>query len=142
MTAGGAFGPTPRIPRPAHPTVDESPVTFSFKYLDLSSNPKFDLARCDDVAFLTSLLEEFREICQGKICDLAEFANRRHNHLIDFSGTTEQNGFYHLPEQIDPEVCWQFAVQEHHKWRVHGFFISSVFYIVWLDPDHQLCTTD
>jgi hypothetical protein len=31
-------------------------------------------------------------------------------------------------------------VLEHHTWRVHGFFISSVFYIVWLDPEHQLCT--
>lgn len=63
-----------------------------------------------------------------------------HNHKIDFSNTTEPAGFVHLPEQVEPEEYWQFAVQEHHTWRVHGFFIASVFYIVWLDPDHQLCT--
>jgi hypothetical protein len=138
MGAGGMYGPAPRIPRPANPTIDESPVTLSFKYLDLESNPKFDRERCS-IEFLTALLEELCNICQGKVSDLAEFENRRHNHLIDFGGTTEEHGFSRLPEQIEPEVCWQFAVREHHQWRVHGFFIESVFYIVWLDPEHQLC---
>jgi hypothetical protein len=135
MGAGGMFGPAPHIPRPEHPTIDESPVILSFKYLDLESNPKFDRDRCRNIEFLTSFLAELYQICQGRVCDLAEYANRRHNHLIDFSNTTEPNGF-NLPEQIEPEVCWQFAVSEDHAWRVHGFFISSVFYVVWLDPEH------
>ena len=132
------FGPPARIPRP-HPTTDESPVILSFKYLDIDSNPKFGMDKCGS-EFLAGLLQELFQICQGQVCQFAEFENRRHNHMIVFSETTEPNGFAHLPEQIEPEVYWQFAVLEHHTWRVHGFFISSVFYIVWLDPDHQLCS--
>ncbi|HUA19015.1 MAG TPA: hypothetical protein VMB25_09745 [Bryobacteraceae bacterium] len=141
MGAGGELGGgvRPRIP-PPHPTVDQAPVVLSFKYLDLANNQKFAVQRCD-VEFLQALLVELSEICQGKVSDLAEFVNRRHNHQLDFSNTSEPDGFV-LPEQVEPEVYWQFAVQEHYSWRVHGFFIQSVFYVVWLDPAHRLCTND
>jgi hypothetical protein len=138
MSVGGMIGPPAHIPRP-HPTIDESPVTLSFKYLDLESNQKFGINQCS-TEFLAALLQELHAICQGQVCDLAEFNNRRHSHKLDFLQTTEPNGFVHLGEQIEPEEYWQFAVQENHTWRVHGFFIASVFYLVWLDPDHRLCT--
>jgi hypothetical protein len=138
MGVGGMLGPPVHIPR-SHPTVDESPVYFSFKYLDLDSNEKFAIDRCE-ADFLASLLKELHGICQGQVWNLADFENRRHNHMISFAETTEPNGFIHLPEQVEPEVYWQFAVLQSHTWRVHGFFIASVFYIVWLDPYHQLCT--
>lgn len=124
------------IPAP-HPTADRSPVVLSFKYLDIESNPKFSIDGCG-TEFLHGLIRELNLICEGQVCDLAEFNNRRHNHQIEFTQTTEPNGFVHLPEQVEPEVYWQFAVQEHHSWRVHGFLISSVFYVVWLDPEHRL----
>ena len=130
------MGPTATgdsIPAP-HPTADLSPVVLSFKYLDIESNPKFSVDGCG-VEFLRGLIRELSLICEGQVCDLAEFNNRRHNHQIDFVQTTEPNGFVHLPE---PDIYWQFAVQEHHSWRVHGFFIASVFCVVWLDPDHRL----
>lgn len=39
-------------------------------------------------------------------------------------------------EQIKDD-CWQLGI-DNHKFRVHGFFIENVFYIVWLDPNHNL----
>ena len=45
MGVGGMIGPPAHIPRP-HPTIDESPVTLSFKYLDLESNQKFGINQC------------------------------------------------------------------------------------------------
>ena len=128
------------IPAP-HPTADQSPVILSFKYLDIDSKPKFSIEHCD-AEFLRALIRELYMICEGQVCDLAEHNNRRHSHQIEFTQTTEPEGFVHLPEQVEPEVYWQFAVREHHTWRVHGFFIQSVFYVVWLDPRHQLCTNN
>ncbi|MBO5142952.1 MAG: hypothetical protein J6C46_08225 [Clostridia bacterium] len=40
-----------------------------------------------------------------------------------------------LMEQISDE-CWQLGITS--EFRIHGFFIDNVFYVVWLDPLHQL----
>lgn len=135
MISGGS--PGPRIPRAEHPTADLSAVTFSFKYLDLDTNAKFGMNGCDR-GFLSEFLRELHRLSQGTVSEFCEYESRRHSHHILFAQTSEPNGFVHLPEQVEPEEYWQFAVSEDHNWRVHGFFIDSVFYIVWLDPLHQL----
>lgn len=43
-------------------------------------------------------------------------------------------------EQIEQDTL-QFAVSKANG-RVHGFYVSNVFYIVWLDPHHNLYPMD
>jgi hypothetical protein len=133
---GDRENPPRRIPRPP-PVLDLSPVTFSFKYLDVQTNPKFLFALCD-MQFLECLIEELRRLSSGTVSEFCEWDNDRHSHAIRFDETTEPNGFAHMDEQLDPEEPWQFGIRANRAWRVHGFFIDSVFYIVWLDPMHNL----
>ncbi|MEP7363218.1 MAG: hypothetical protein ABI972_08180 [Acidobacteriota bacterium] len=125
-----------RIPAPAT-LVDDTPVTFSFKYLDLETNPKFAFDLCD-LVFIKALLVELSTRSGIPICDFCEWDNGRQNHRIVFQETTEPNGFPGLNEQIQPDEFWQFGIIATRQWRVHGFFLDSVFYIVWLDPTHSL----
>lgn len=125
-----------RIPKPIHPTIDESPVRFSFKYLDLA-HEKFSFERCE-IGFLRCLFEEFRCLSARNVSEFCEYDNARHSHAITFADTTEPSGFPGLDDQLEPEVCWQFGICRTRPWRVHGFFIDSVFYVVWLDPEHLL----
>ena len=136
MAGAAGFPGRVRIPRPAHPIIDESPVRFSFKYLDLISE-KFAFELCDR-EFLRCLLEEFKRLSARSVSEFCEYDNERHSHFITFADTTEPGGFPGLEDQIEPEVFWQFSLVCNCPWRVHGFFVDSVFYVVWLDPEHRL----
>lgn len=134
MPGGLAF--ERRIPRPP-PIQDPSPVTFSLKYLDLESNNKFGFELCTH-EFLRALLLELKRLCAGTVSQFCEWDNTRQSHAFVFNETTEPEGFLRLDEQLEPEFYWQFGIERSRPWRVHGFFIDSVFYIVWLDPEHRL----
>ncbi len=128
----------PRIPKP-HPTTNENPLVFSFKHLDLDSNTKFRLNLCTH-EFLGALFKEVKR--PWTVDRFCEFDNERHSHFIYFEDTTEPNGFPGLNEQLEPEFFWQIALQGDWKWRIHGFLIDAIFYIVWLDPNHLLDTSN
>ncbi len=36
------------------------------------------------------------------------------------------------------ENAFQFSISKNKWGRVHGYFIDNIFYIVWLDPNHEL----
>jgi hypothetical protein len=42
-----------------------------------------------------------------------------------------------IPTQISPDVK-MYELDVGPKARVHGFFFSSVFYLVWLDREHKI----
>jgi hypothetical protein len=128
-----------RIPRPAHPTLNQSQVKFSFQYLDLESE-KFGFDRCG-IEFLKCFLCEMKRLGRHTVAEFCEWDNDRHSHAIEFSETTEPGGFPGLDDQLEPEEFWQFGLVRTRPWRVHGFFIDSVFYVVWLDPEHRLSGT-
>ncbi len=58
-------------------------------------------------------------------------------HSIVWEETTEPAGFSHLNEQLRGVRGYQFEVSQ-GEGRVHGLFIDDSFYIVWLDPNHEL----
>ena len=43
-----------------------------------------------------------------------------------------------LAQDVGDEDAWQFSVSRSSHGRVHGFLIDEVFYIRWLDPEHNL----
>ncbi len=38
--------------------------------------------------------------------------------------------------QIKDE-CWQLGINN-QGFRIHGYFIGNIFYVVWLDPNHNM----
>ena len=60
-------------------------------------------------------------------------------HRIDFKNySIIENGFG-IPgnDELD-EDAWQFSLSQEAHGRVHGYFVGNIFFIVWLDPDHNL----
>lgn len=127
---------------PAKPPQAE--MVFSFKYLH-DGNPKFRLSLCEDAMdYATGLMDRLREVCH---LSLNEFTippagtnpKSRRSHDIDFSRTSEKDGFPY-PTIVDlwKERPWQFMVDRKDNGRVHGFLKANIFYVVWLDPKHKL----
>ena len=63
-------------------------------------------------------------------------ALRVHRH--DFAGTTEPSGFGNLNEQLKAQEAWQFQLTSNEHGRVHGMLVDDTFYVIWIDPDHEL----
>ncbi len=133
----------PRIPQIEARPVDEKPLRFSFKHLD-AGNPKFAITECpaDYFCRLFSTLQLFSRWTVGQFIDQN---NEEHRHIIDFSQTSEPDGFQNIPridrDQFAYSDGWQFGVYSEVPWvdwRAHGILLDDTFYIVWFDPQHRL----
>lgn len=126
------------IPAPLKPK-DEF-VSFSFKYLDLVGNQKFALAQCDNVPdYIGKLFDRIKAIESLRVNDFRfGGSDALRCHAIKWEDTSEKTGFSHLNAQLRANSPWQFSVSVNEHGRVHGFFIESVFFVVWLDPRHLL----
>jgi hypothetical protein len=124
------------IPKPAPQA--SGTIRFSFKHIDLVTNPKFALDRCRG-GYLLKLLERLRDLCLLK--DI-EFRTSRsssiNSHQIDWSTTSEPDGFTTLNQQLREVPAWQFEITRNEHGRVHGFLLEDTFFVVWFDPDHEL----
>ena len=49
---------------------------------------------------------------------------------------TERRRIQETRLPVEPEVAFNITKTRHG--RVHGYFVESIFYIVWLDPKHEL----
>ena len=127
-----------KIPTP-RPLSDAARLQFSFKHLD-ADHPKFSLLRCNEEFFRSLLLtiKKYSEYTEEMFTDEN---NKEHRHKNFWDDTDEPDGFGHLDRAIQTEYSWQFALDSSNgdnSWRVHGMLADNVFYIVWLDPLHQL----
>jgi hypothetical protein len=59
-------------------------------------------------------------------------------HPIRWADTSQVQGFSKITGQLRDVEPYQFEISSNAHGRVHGFFLSDVFHIVWLDPDHKL----
>lgn len=113
-------------------------LRFSFKYLDLYGNSKFCLDLCED-GYLEKFLCRIRDLSAFKV---SEFRTNRSTalraHLIAWDETTEPKGFVCLNEQLREEEAWQFEITKDVHGRVHGILLDECFYVVWIDPEHNL----
>ncbi|MEW6351604.1 MAG: hypothetical protein AB1646_21345 [Thermodesulfobacteriota bacterium] len=111
-------------------------LAFSFKHLDLQARGDFSLAHSKD-GYAATLLERLRDVSSMTV---DEFRGNRslRTHPIDWSKTSQPDGFAHLNEQLRDEPAWQFQLTSNEHGRVHGLFVGNIFYVVWLDPDHRL----
>lgn len=115
---------------------DTQKVSFNFKRLHVKSCGKFNYQGRDANYFL-KLIDRLKNLCDMTRKDLMLSHNKTLRcHSINFVETTE-NSFGNWSEDLDIEP-WQFSLSRDEHGRVHGYFIDNVFYIVWLDPEHEL----
>lgn len=111
-------------------------IKFSFIYFD-KEHEAFNCGKTNPGWFL-EVFENIKQIC-GLTRNEFQYEYRTHydSHKHDFSKTAYK---YRLPIDVmeqNEEDCCQFRISTAHG-RVHGFFIDSTFYIVWLDPHHNM----
>lgn len=112
-------------------------ISFSFKYFK-EDNDKFSVQGRDAV-YLQPLLVRLRDLSTLTVQELINNRSKSLRcHKIKWSDTTEPNGFGIPNEDKLVDIPYQFQISANEHGRVHGFFIENVFYIVWLDPDHNL----
>lgn len=121
-------------------------IVFSYEYLDLS-NGKYILSAIGDYKIYNQFISDyFCKIQEYSTKEKKEFSNRRwrdinHIHPIDWKDSQIHEECFtklnvDLMEQIKDD-CWQLGINS-TTFRMHGFFIENIFYVVWLDPLHQL----
>ncbi len=111
-------------------------VNFSFKYLD-GLNEKFTY-RPHNAAYFCEILERIKSLSSHTKQEL--LSNRSPAlkiHPIDWPKTSEK-GFGFPMEEAIVDIPYQFSITRNEYGRIHGFFISNTFYIVWLDKEHKL----
>lgn len=123
------------------PIDDTIRVSFNFKHLQ-KKNKKFDYNNKNKKYFL-ALLERLKNISEMSKDEMT-VQNRRvlQCHPINFTEeSVSENGFGKLGKDI-PDDAWQFGISKNEHGRVHGYFVDNTFYVVWLDPEHQLYPRD
>jgi hypothetical protein len=112
-------------------------LNFSFKYLELQKKPrKFSLEYTGD-GYTETLLQRLKDMSGLSVPEFMHSRSLR-THPIDFSKTSQPQGFSHLPDQLRDKEPWQFQLTGNEHGRVHGLLIDETFYLVWLDPSHKL----
>lgn len=112
-------------------------ISFSFRYYQ-DDKDKFSISG-RDARYLASLLRRLRDLSQLKAQEIINNQSKSLRcHGIVWQDTTEPNGFGILNEEVLVNTPYQFQISANEYGRVHGFFSENIFYIVWLDPDHNL----
>ncbi|XZN89181.1 MAG: hypothetical protein ACM65M_16060 [Microcoleus sp.] len=112
-------------------------ISFSFRYYQ-DDKDKFSISG-RDAKYLASLLRRLRDLSQLNAQEVINNQSKSLRcHGIAWKETTEPNGFGIPNEDILINVPYQFQISANEYGRVHGFFSENVFYIVWLDPNHNL----
>ena len=110
--------------------------SFSFRYLR-TDHPKYNIEGRDNKYFL-KLITRLSDLSAIPVQELLANKSRALRfHPIDWMQTTE-SGFGIPDEDQIVGLHMQFGVSANKHGRVMGFFINRVFYVVWLDCDHEV----
>lgn len=119
---------------------EEKPIAFNFKYLCKKSKDKFDYEQCDSNYF-SKLLERLRAISLMNIKELRSVQANPDSirfHRLEFRTDRRlKEKTFGLGDDKDDEA-YQFEISAKKHGRIHGFLIENIFFIVWLDPKHEL----
>lgn len=116
---------------------DTEKVSFNFKRL-CEKREKFCYTTKEANYFL-KLLERLRDVSRMKKLELVQSFNNKtlRCHRIDFTSDSTSETSFGLGEDIDADA-WQFSLSQNEHGRIHGYFVGNIFYVVWLDPNHEL----
>lgn len=123
-------------------------IHISYRYL-CTDNKKYSFDAVTDskqkINLYNSMISKLAEY--GKIENFRKnlsdknYKKRNHIHPINWKDPQiREKCFTSLDTNLMSQIkddCWQLGI-DNHTFRIHGFFIENVFYIVWLDPLHNL----
>lgn len=112
-------------------------ISFNFRRLR-SKEEKFKYYDNDSQYFL-KLLDRLRSICNLTPIELKTSRSPALRcHPINFADNRCTEDSFGLNSQDIDDNGWQFEISQNEHGRIHGFFLENVFYVVWLDPNHEL----
>lgn len=124
-------------------------LIISYEYLCLD-NKKYSMSEIGNpkqtVCFYNDFNNRLKEYSQydnfkKHISDNHGYRNKHHIHPIDWNDNRiREISFTSLKADLMEQIkgdCWQLGINN-QGFRIHGFFIENVFYVVWLDPLHNL----
>lgn len=125
------------IPVPTVP--DAGNFTFSFRLIQ-TDHQKFS---CENQppSFYIHLLKGLSSLSKATVEPLryARGRNKFNFHEIEWESGGYPQGFDHLPEQYRSYPHKQFSIKDpDNRGRVYGLLADTLFYVVWVDPAHQL----
>jgi hypothetical protein len=108
-------------------------ISFSFKYFDgcLDDYPCYE-------RYWQTFTDRLKALSGMTVLELTTNRSKALRcHPINWE-TTSRNGFGIPNEDQIVDTPYQFSLSSNEHGRIHGFFIDNLFYVVWLDPTHQL----
>lgn len=138
MASGQQGRRIPAVPQ----TRETNTLELSFKHLD-TEYEKFKIQACA-ADYFCSLILAIQKYSGYTIDRFRDQNKQNDRHTIDFSETSEANGFISLDENLRLEEPWQIRICPEEKkkpksaWRASGILIGNIFYMIWLDPEHKL----
>ncbi len=129
-----SHSPKSKIPKPS---LDGETIRFSFKYFD-DTHDQFSFDGCGENYF-PKLFERLKNYSTMKAKEM--ISNRSKSlrcHQIPWEKTIEKEGFKKIRPELWEGSAFQMTISGNEHGRIHGFFIANVFFLVWLDPDHNL----
>lgn len=117
---------------------DNDNVLFSFQ--DLSENKYFNLdATCENWSLeLLKCMKVVSGISKGEI--VAGKYSGKHS-TLRIHNHKDANPPCPLPDRIDLEEFYQIRLAK-SKGAIHGVFVENIFYVIWLDPHHNMYPDD
>ena len=109
-------------------------LLFSFKYLD-TEHEAFNLGNIKQEWFLSlfEVLKELSDLTRHRLAVELRPHYRSHEH--DWGKAKFKYNF--VDDFLNQVECTQFCLSK-GTGRVHGFIIGNRFYVIWLDPHHNM----
>lgn len=113
-------------------------VSFSFQFLR-EKDDKFKYSGKDSSYFL-KLVNRLKDICTLSRMNLITSRSKSLRcHPLDWNEKKITEECFSIPKEEEfTQDRHQIQISSNAYGRVHGFFILDVFYVVWLDPEHEL----
>ncbi len=117
--------------------VREDAISFSYRYLKKTT--KFDYER-RKARYFCKVIDRLRDISSYTPTELKTSRSRSLRCTpIDWDREGLTESCFGLPHEDElADQPYEFEISANKYGRIHGFFVDTVFYIVWLDPDHNL----
>lgn len=113
---------------------EKEKIIFSFRFLDFS-NPAFNLGGICEKWYpeLFNMLSNVSKLNRHELIITHEKTYRCHDH--DWDNLDYRFNFD--DEFLNQVDCRQIRISK-SKGGIHGFLIGNTFYVVWIDPHHNL----
>lgn len=114
----------------------QSAISFSFEAMETTEY--FDLdGTC--VNWSSELFTMLKDVSSIKKDELLNGSYAKSKYRVHSHGTATPPS--KLPDGIELKDCYQIRISK-SKGGIHGIFIENVFYVIWLDPLHNMYPDD